>query len=168
MPRYTCHHALRLLTPSKIRLLDTHHHFHTTYLSTNHRIWDPPYPTFLSLTHTQSECFELDSSSGGHSSIHHNYDSDGSILTSYEEQREWKERLMGRRLVNGGNENTTGKDGGDGKIFDVQSLPAGKDQNGPTCTRIIGPLKGMFSDIVESRLTIHVDENDIVWDVYIG
>ncbi|KAK6516267.1 hypothetical protein TWF506_006176 [Arthrobotrys conoides] len=165
MPRYTCHHALRLLTPPKIRILDTHHHFHTTDLSTTHRIWDPPYPTFLSLTHTQTECFELGSSGSSIHTTHHNYNSE-SIITAHEEQKEWWEKLMGRRLVNGGG--GVVENGEKDRVFDVQSLPAGKDPKGPTCTRIIGPLKGMLCDIVESRLTIHVDENDVVWDVYIG
>ncbi|RVD81150.1 uncharacterized protein DFL_009025 [Arthrobotrys flagrans] len=161
MPRYTCHHALRLLTPSKIRILDTHHHFHTTQLSTTHRIWDPPYPTFLSATHTQTECLELGSGSSLDAHTHHK-DDDG-VRISYEEQKQWREKLIGKRLVNGGG----GVEEYD-KVFNVQFLPAGKDPKGPTCTRIIGPLKGIFSDIVEPRLTIHVDENDVVWDVYFG
>ncbi|KAK6357588.1 hypothetical protein TWF718_001896 [Orbilia javanica] len=158
MPRYACHHALRLLTPSKIRILDTHHHFHTTHLAATHRIWDPSYPTFLSVTHTQDECSELGGGLDAHAS---HSGGDGGMNISYEEQKEWREKLMGKRLINGDSR-------GEDTVFNVQSLPAGQDPKGPTCTRIIGPLKGTFFDTVDSRLTIHVDENDIVWDVYFG
>ncbi|KAK6508982.1 hypothetical protein TWF481_003748 [Arthrobotrys musiformis] len=153
MPRYTCHHALRLLTPSTIRTLDSTHHFHTTTLSTTHRIWDPSYPTFISTTHTSDECFDLS----------HRH---GNDTPSYEEQIKWRERLVGKKLVNG---NTHVEDGMKDKVYNIQSLPAGNSTTEPTCTRIIGPLKTAgFSEMVGSRLTVHVDGDDVVWDVYFG
>ncbi|KAK6535981.1 hypothetical protein TWF281_000229 [Arthrobotrys megalospora] len=158
MPRYACHHAIRLLTPSKIRTLDIHHHYHTTHLSTTHRIWDPEYPTFLSITHTEEEC----SDSG--SSLHAHCIEDDDI--SIDEKERWRVKLVGKKLVSRNSSRIV--EGSDEKTFNVQDLPAGQDSKGPTCTRILGPLKGIFHDIVESRLTIRVDENDVVWDVYFG
>ncbi|KAK6538291.1 hypothetical protein TWF694_011170 [Orbilia ellipsospora] len=156
MPRYACHFNIRMPTPQTTRTIDTGYDIYTSITRT-HRLWDPAYPTFISLTHREDECMESDAHPRN---INGNR---GKISVAVKVA--WREKLLGRRLVSG---HEVGKGDDDDDIFNVQDLPAGKDEDGISCTRILGPLKGSFHDHVASRLTICVDEKDIVWDVYFG